>query len=186
MASLRAADLLYGSDHDFVINLYLAVLGRWPDEEGYQHFRAMAAEGQEGRLRAIHAVVTSPEALQRGRSLVIEEPLLPSPPEQALAAQLALRTEFLHGLIRQQAARSAPPPPLAMAEPLVRELRAELAALRRELQERLAELAPPAVPPPAAAVEEPAAGWLDQVQDMIALAEARLELRLRALEKRLG
>jgi hypothetical protein len=175
---IRAADLLHGSDHDFVVNLYLAVLDRWPDPGGYDHTRAMIAEGLAGRQRAIITVIGSEEAAQRGRRLTVDDPLLPGPPERALAAQLSLRTEFLM-------ARMGQPPSAAdipgMPEALVRELRAELAALRAEMRDRLAELAARAAAPPL----PPAPLDEDRVHDLLALAEARLELRLRALEKRL-
>lgn len=178
MTGIRAADLLVGSDHDFVVNLYLAALGRWPDEEGYTHFRAMAAEGAAGRTRALHIIIGSPEAAQRGTRIAMEDPLVPSDPAKALAAQLSLRTEFLH---RQMNAAPAAAPGTTVPEALVRELRAEMAALRAEIRERMAGIAAQAAP----AAPPPAVASADAVHDALALAEARMELRIRALEKRL-
>ncbi len=177
---IHAADLLVGSDHDFVVNLYIAVLDRWPDPEGYANMRLAIAQGGAARKGALHSVVASPEAAQRGRRLVLDEPLLPSTAEQALAAQLALRTEFLLARIAEvrPAAASRQTP---MPEVLVRELRAELAALRAEMRERLAALAVREAPLPLL----PAPTAQDHVHDLLALAEARMELRIRALEKRL-
>ena len=175
MTGIRAADLLVGSDHDFVVNLYLAALGRWPDEEGYTHFRGMVAEGMPGRIRALHIIVGSPEAGKRGPRLPIDDPLLPSEPAVALAAQLSLRTEYLR---QQLPAGGAAPVTAPVTDALVRELRAEMAALRAELRERLATPAPAAPVPPPVVVS-------DAAHDALALAEARLELRIRALEKRL-
>ena len=67
---------------------------------------------------------------------------------------------------------------------LRRELReagpgAELAALRRELREGLAAAAQPRPVPPARP------DMADHVNDLLSLAESRMELRMRALEKRL-
>lgn len=178
MTGIRAADLLVGSDHDFVINLYLAALGRWPDEEGYTHFRGMVAEGMAGRIRALHVVAGSPEAGKRGPRLPIDDPLAPSEPATALAAQLSLRSEFLY---RQMGAGPAAAPAAPVPDALVRELRAEMAALRGELRERLAMMAAPAPP----AVPEPPTSEAASLHDALLLAEARMELRIRALEKRL-
>lgn len=178
MTGIRAADLLVGSDHDFVINLYLAALGRWPDEEGYTHFRGMVADGMSGRMRALHIVAGSPEAGKRGPRLPIDDPLIPSEPATALAAQLSLRTEYL---FRQMGAAPATAPAVPAQDALVRELRAELAALRAELRERLAMIAAPAAP----TAPEPPTSEAAGLHDALLLAEARMELRIRALEKRL-
>lgn len=35
MRDVNGIHLLGGSDHEFVINLYTTILGRWPDDEGY-------------------------------------------------------------------------------------------------------------------------------------------------------
>ena len=178
MTGIRAADLLVGTDHDFVVNLYLAALGRWPDEEGYAHFRAMVAEGMAGRIRALHIVAGSPEAGKLGPRLPIDDPLVPSEPAMALAAQLSLRTEYLR---QQMGGGAATPATVPVADAMVRELRAEMAALRAELRERLAAIATPAPP----LLPEPTAAVADALHDALALAEARMELRIRALEKRL-
>ncbi len=181
MNAIRAADLLIGSDHDFLVNLYLAALGRWPDEEGYSHFRDIIAEGQAGRVRALHIISGSPEAQKLGRRVVIDDPLVPSEPDKALATQLSLRTEFLH---RQIGAAPAHPAPVQITQPLVRELRSELTALRQEMRERLAQLSAEITPRPLPPMGDPSR-MADQLHEALALAEARMELRIRALEKRL-
>lgn len=188
MAHITAADLLVGSDEDFVINLYLACLGRWPDPAGFEHMLAKLAAGA-ARAQAITDLAASPEALTRGRPVPVPDPLLPSEPVHALQRQLALRTEFLLG----QAQVAQPATAAGMPSPLLEEIsgemkalrretreaapRAEMEALRRELREGLA----------AAPRATPAAGpdMADYVNDLLALAEARMELRIRALEKRL-
>ena len=52
-------DLLAGDDHDFVVNLYLALLRRWPDEDGYRHFLAMVAGRPERRIEALRHMAKS-------------------------------------------------------------------------------------------------------------------------------
>ena len=120
MAHVSAADLLVGSDEDFVINLYLAVLGRWPDAAGLAYFVGQLAADPDGRPGVITELATSPEAMQHGQALAMPDPLLPAEPIQALGAQLALRSEFLHRLA------STPPPvapaPMDAVAPLLREL----------------------------------------------------------------
>jgi hypothetical protein len=134
----------------------------------------------DARRDTIVELANSPEAMQHGLPLEVPDPLVPADPIEALAAQLALRSEFL-----QRLASFAPPPPPATAQieavtPLVRQLRAELDALRRELRESVA-LHPTVAPSPAPSTPD----IVDYVNDMLALAEARMELRMRALERRL-
>ena len=200
MADITAAELLVGSDEDFVINLYLACLGRWPDPEGMRNLLAKIAGSRAARIEAIIEVSVSPEAAQHGRPVVVPDPLLPAEPVRALQRQLALRSAYLRGLVeaRQVAAPILPEElrPLldevradmaslrqdmlqqaaTTVEPRLHEVRAEMATLRRELRERQHEdvSAQPAGPDMA-----------DYVNDLLAVAEARMELRLRALEKRL-
>ena len=178
MASISASNLLIGTDEDFVINLYLAVLRRWPDPEGFAYFTARVAGDGEARRGVMLELAASPEAMQQTHRLEVPDPLLPGDPMSALQAQLALRSEYLHRLA------SAPPPPapaapLEAVAPLLREMRAELESLRREMRERVAEMAP-AIPAPSPATPDLA----DWVHDMLAMSEARMELRMRALEKR--
>jgi hypothetical protein len=192
MADITAADLLVGSDEDFVINLYLACLGRWPDPEGYEHLMAKLAGSAAARAQAITDLTASPEALTRGRQIPVQDPLLPAEPVHALQRQLALRTEYL--LSRTQtAAPSVTSAPGGLVEEMSAELaalrrelreashtpRAELAALRRELREGLAAAAEPRT------ISLAGPDMADYVNDLLSLAEARMELRLRALEKRL-
>ncbi len=178
MASISASELLIGSDEDFVINLYLAVLRRWPDPEGFAHFTAKIAGDAWARQGVMMELASSPEAIQHGDRLDVPDPLPPAEPLRAMQAQLALRSEYLHRLA------SAPPPvapaaPVEATAPLLRELRAELEALRREMRERLAEISAGPLPQSPAIPD-----MADYVNDMLALAEARMELRIRGLEKR--
>ena len=135
--AITAAELLVGSDEDFVINLYLAILGRWPDPDGFTHLIAKVSGRPEARIQAIVDLAGSPEAAMRGNPIAVPDPLLPAEPLPALTAQFGLRTAHLHKLI------SSPPPTRAAEDltPLLRETRAEIAALRREMRERIAEAA---------------------------------------------
>ena len=188
MAQITAADLLVGTDEDFVINLYLACLGRWPDPPGYEHLLAKVSGSWAARAQAITDLAASPEAIQFGRRVPVQDPLLPAEPVQALQRQLALRTDFLRSLVQARAELDRPVAisdswhiELAALRREIREAspasRAEMEALRRELREGLAagpRPAPPAGPDIA-----------EYVNDLLSLAEARMELRMRALEKRL-
>lgn len=189
MSGISAADLIVGTDHDFVVNLYLALLGRWPDSAGYEHFMERIRDRPAERPGAILYMAQSPEAVQRGRHIPVPDPLVASEPMKALAAQMDLRSAFLFREMTELANR----PPPAAAEPsiapLVRELRAEMAVLRREMREELAALAGKLAAQPvgaSAALGSPlGAEGREEWADLLALAEARMELRLRALERRL-
>lgn len=180
MAQITAADLLVGSDEDFAINLYLAVLGRWPDPVGFGRMVQGVAGSQAARTQAIIDLSASEEAATRGRAIEVPDPLLPSEPMEAMQRQLALRTDFLHQALQQRPA--ALDDTRVDVEPLLRELRTEMAALRREMRERLAALREETAVP---LRDVPAPDIADYLNDLLALAEARMEIRLRALEKRL-
>ncbi|WP_164867999.1 DUF4214 domain-containing protein [Rhodovarius crocodyli] len=185
MAAITAAELIVGTDHDFVVNLYLALLDRWPDEAGYEHFMERVRDKPEERPGAIHYMAQSPEALSRGRHMPMPDPLVPGDPQRALAAQMDLRSSFLFARMNELKDRpksEAADPAIA---PLVRELRAEMAALRREMREELAAIAGRLTQPPAAEAAVPAAAAREEWADLLSLAEARMEMRLRALERRL-
>src|SRR4051794_13713578 len=92
----EAADLIGGEDHDFVVNLYLAVLGRWPDAAGYRYYRELVADRPERRLEALRAVAGSEEAKRSGNRISFGAgPAVPPGPSRVLAVSLALRTEWL-------------------------------------------------------------------------------------------
>jgi hypothetical protein len=188
---IQPGDLLLGEDHDFVVNAYIALLGRWPDEEGYRHYLGMIRNRPERRAEVLRALAASEEARHAAAAVALPEgPILPSDPRRAMAAALALRTEFLQAEIarlREALALLAGPggPELAglgaeLIEARDAELRAEIAALRRELRAR--PEAPAGAEPPG---EHAVAALTGYVGEMLALAEARLEPRLRAIEARL-
>jgi hypothetical protein len=208
--ALEAGDLLFGEDHDFVVNLYLAVLRRWPDPGGYHHYMQMVANHPERRIDAIRQISGSEEARRAAASIAIPEtgPILPSDPRRAMAAALDLRTEWLReqveGLREGLALLGGPGgPELAglgaeLIEARDAELRSEINALRREVGGRMdaildllrqhGVLLPAAERP--ATTEERAAQAVsrlvaDYVGDLLAITEARFEARLRAIEARL-
>jgi Domain of unknown function (DUF4214) len=194
-------DLLAGDDHDFVVNMYLALLRRWPDEAGYRHFMATVAGHPERRLDALRQMAESEEARRAGVSVEIGPgPVVPADPRRALAVALDLRTSWLRDQVAElreavELLGGAGGPELsALAAELVEArdaaLRSEIAVLRREVAEAVAELhgvlgrggAAGGPPPPAS---NPLPGrFADYVGDLVAIAEARFEMRLRALEAR--
>lgn len=209
---LEAGDLLFGEDHDFVVNLYLALLRRWPDPGGYGHYLGMVANRPERRVDAIRQMAGSEEARRAGAAISVPAsgPVLPSDPRRAMAAALDLRTEWLReqvaGLREAVELLGGPGgPELAglgaeIIEARDAELRSEINALRREMGGRMEALLDllrghgvpvgPAERPATATPEERAAEAVsrlvaDYVGDLLAVAEARFEARLRAIEARL-
>jgi hypothetical protein len=179
---ITTAELLAGADEDFVVNAYIAVLGRWPDDGGFAHHVARIAGRPQERLAVLRDMAASEEARARGVALDLG-PAAAADPAAALAAQLRLRTQFLLREIAtlREAARPGAVPP-GLAEEQAR-MAAELAALRREFRERIAALedARAGAVGPVPAVPE---GMADYLLDVVAEAEARMAERLRILERR--
>lgn len=212
--SLAPGDLLFGEDHDFVVNAYIALLGRWPDEAGRAHYMAAIHNQPERRVEVLRALAGSEEARRPGRTGPVvtfaEGPILPSDPRHAMGVALDLRTGFLHAEIERlrealELVSGPGGPELAglgseLLEAREAELRSEIAAVRREMRERLdgvlgllreAGRLPEGAPDPAATAEERIAQALartlaDYVGDLIAASEARFEARLRGIEARLA
>lgn len=179
---ITLGELLHGTDEDFVVNLYLAALGRWPDEAGYAHHLGLIAGQPEARAGMVQAFLASEEARQRPPGIQLETPG-PVPAEQALAAHLRLRTELLRAAIAapREAAEAGHTSALAGE---IMALGAALEGLRTELTERIAALEARlagAVPP--APALSPAIS-LDYVNALVEGAQAPLHQRLRALEAR--
>lgn len=170
---IRAAHLLQGSDEEVVEALYLGILGRFPDEAGHAHFLALVRQGAEGRARALEAILHSEEARARGTRLDLSGE---ATPEEARAAQAALRVAALRAEVAALRARPVGPDPALVAE--LAALRAAFDTLADEVRERLAALEQQA---PAAANLSPGLS-VGFVQDSIEASQARLEARLRRLE----
>lgn len=138
MREVNGNELLGGSDHEFVVNLYTVILNRWPDEEGYRHHLEKVENRPEIRRQVIEQVAASPEA--RNLGVVLRWPDDPAPaaaPAAAggagdLAATLAALREAAPGL---DAAA------LAEAQRLLAETLAALAAQQaRMIEARLVRL----------------------------------------------
>jgi uncharacterized protein DUF4214 len=203
----EAGDLLAGDDHDFVVNLYLALLRRWPDERGYRTFLEMVAGRPERRIDALRLMAESEEARRDGGAAmeIAPGPVVPAAPRRALAVALDLRTSWLRDQVAElreavELLGGAGGPELsALAAELIEArdaaLRSEIGALRREVAELRGRLeasgaAAPAEPPrdsgPGGGAADPLPGRLaDYVCDLLALSEARFEARLRAMEARI-
>jgi hypothetical protein len=201
-------DLLAGDDHDFVVNLYLAMLRRWPDEAGYQHFMGMIAGHPERRLHAMRLMAESEEVQRGADSLDIgAEPVVPADPRRALAVALDLRTSWLRDQVAElreavELLAGTGGPELAglgaeLIEARDAALRSEIGALRREVAAALGEMRglldgrsgageEPASPDRRRVADAlPGRAVTDYVGDLLALVEARFEARLRALEARM-
>ncbi len=179
---ITLGELLHGTDEDFIVNLYLAALGRWPDDAGFTHHLGLIAGQPEARAGLVQALRNSEEAQQR-RPAILSDPT-PVAAEQALAAQLRLRTQVLHAALAERRPPSAEAQPSALAGELMA-LGTALDGLRTELNERIAALEATLAGrvPPAPALS-PAIS-LDYVNDQVEQAQAPLLRRIRALERRL-
>ncbi len=62
MREVNGSELLAGSDHEFVVNLYTVILNRWPDEDGYRHYLQRIENRPDIRRQAIQDVAGSAEA----------------------------------------------------------------------------------------------------------------------------
>jgi hypothetical protein len=180
---ITLGELLQGGDEDFIINLYLAVLGRWPDEAGLAHHLPLIAGEPQRRMDLVRLIQDSEEARLRGTPIVPDE--APVPPEQALTAQLTLRTRALREVFVEMRAASASLTANSALAGEVAALAAALEGLGVEVRARMAALeAALAGRVPPAPNLSPAVS-LDYVNDLVEGAQAELKQRLRALEKRL-
>lgn len=203
-------DLLAGDDHDFVVNLYLALLRRWPDEAGYRHFSGMVAGRPERRIDALRQMAESEEARREGVPPEIGPgPVVPADPRRALAVALDLRTSWLRDQVAElreavELLGGVGGPELAglgaeLIEARDAALRSEIGVLRREVAAAIGELrgllqgrgdsdgggGPSPDPRPSAADDPLPARLADYVGDLLAITEARFEARLRAVEARM-
>jgi Domain of unknown function (DUF4214) len=190
--TLDAADLLHGEDHEFIVNMYLAVLRRWPDEAGYRHFMRKIANRPERRADALRETAGSEEASRLGSVVEIPADLRPGgDPDRAREAMLSVRLEMLQaevGRLREavELLSGTGGEELAglqreLAEAREAEFRSELNAVRRELRETLAGLAAP--PPHAVGAEQAlAAGLARLFADYIEARLGGLGQRLNAIE----
>jgi hypothetical protein len=192
--SWDAADLIGGEDHDFVVNLYLAMLGRLPDPGGYRRYRDLIADRPERRLEALREVAASEEAARAGARITFGAgPAVPPGPARVTAVTLAIRTDWLQREVTRLQEAVGLMGGAGFAGDLIEArdaaLHFEINALRREVAERLDGLLGPVTGDAAvardAAVQAVARLVADYAGDLVAAAEARMEQRLRAIEARL-
>lgn len=127
MREIDGNELMGGSDHEFVVNLYTVILNRWPDEDGYRHHLGRVENKPEARRRVIEDVAGSPEARNLGVVLRFKG-------EEAAAANGAGElAPTLAGLIGRLGGMDAP----ALAE-AQRQLAEAVAAVAGELAARVA------------------------------------------------
>ena len=93
MRILSGQDLMQGSDHEFLVNLYRHVLLRGPDESGYRHHRDVLEANPECRRSLIEGFAASTEAQRLGVAIHViwddaAAPAAPGTAPQALVATL--------------------------------------------------------------------------------------------------
>jgi hypothetical protein len=127
MREVNGSDLMDGSDHEFVVNLYTVILNRWPDEDGYRHYLQRVENRPDLRRQTIQDVAGSAEA--RAQGVVVhfadDPPPPPAPAEEAAPA----------------AAGGAGQPLAALLAALGTLPDAELRALHRQLADALGAVA---------------------------------------------
>ena len=200
---LDAAELLHGTDHEFIVNMYLAALRRWPDAAGYRRFLGLIANRPEQRMDALREVAGSEEARRLGALVTVPEVALPADPNLARDAMMDVRTEVLQADIERLREAVALLSGVGgaevaglqreLAEARDAELRGEINALRREMAAVQAGALPGAEPgaepgaKPGAelGLESLALGLARLLDSHVAARLAPLEERLRQLEARL-
>ncbi|MFM7780999.1 MAG: DUF4214 domain-containing protein, partial [Alphaproteobacteria bacterium] len=93
MRVLKGQDLIQGSDHEFIVQLYRRILLRGPDEGGYRHHRDVIEADPGCRRSLIEGFAASSEARRQGEALHIvwddaEVPVVPHTTPEALVAAL--------------------------------------------------------------------------------------------------
>jgi hypothetical protein len=130
MRVLKGQDLMQGSDHEFIVQLYRRVLLRGADEGGYRHYRDKIEADPGCRRRLIEEMAGSSEARRQGEELRIiwddAEVPAPPPPELAPEALVALLSKRLGSLDNASLA--------ALEAPLLECLEALRAARRKALE----------------------------------------------------
>ena len=130
MRVLKGQDLMQGSDHEFIVQLYRRILLRGADEGGYRHYRDKIEADPGCRRRLIEEMAGSSEARRQGEELRIiwddAEVPAPAPPELSPEALLAALRKRLGSLDDASLA--------ALEAPLLECLEALRAARRKSLE----------------------------------------------------
>jgi hypothetical protein len=136
MREVIGDELLEGSDHEFVVNLYTVILNRWPDEEGYRHHLEKVENRPGIRREVIEQVAASPEARNLAVALRWTDAGAAAPAPTAAPGDLAAALAAL-----RDAAPSMDVAALAEAQRLLAETLAALAAQQtRTIEARLGRL----------------------------------------------
>lgn len=72
--TVRASDLIFGSDADFVFNAYLALQRQWPDHGGFAHYKFLLHKQPGARAAVLREIAASAMAKHRGSSFVDDLP----------------------------------------------------------------------------------------------------------------
>jgi hypothetical protein len=130
MRVLKGQDLMQGSDHEFIVQLYRRILLRGPDEGGYRHYRDQIETDPGCRRRLIEEMAGSTEARRQGEELRIiwDDGEVPAPAPLELAPE-ALLAALRKGLGSLDDASLA-----ALEAPLQECLEALRAARRKSLE----------------------------------------------------
>lgn len=83
MREVNGTELLSGSDHEFVVNLYTVILNRWPDEDGYRHHLQRVENRPDMRRQVIQDVAGSAEGRALGVALRFDDDPLPEAAAEA-------------------------------------------------------------------------------------------------------
>jgi hypothetical protein len=99
MREVNGSELLDGSDHEFVVNLYTVILNRWPDEDGYRHHLQRVENRPDIRRQVIQDVAGSAEGRALGVVVTFADEPQPQPvPAAAEAGATAGATPSPEGL----------------------------------------------------------------------------------------
>lgn len=138
MREVNGNELLAGSDHEFVVNLYTVILNRWPDEEGYRFHLQKVENRPEIRRQVIGEIAGSPEG--RNLGVVLHWPGEAAPPPAPAPASAAGDLAATLAALRAAAA-GMDAATLAEAQRLLAETLAALAAHQAgSVEARLARL----------------------------------------------
>lgn len=135
-------DMLGGSDHEFLVNLYTKLLNRWPDEGGYKHYLARIHGNPDTRRVTVMEIGGSDEAKAQGVVLREETEIpaaasaaAPAAAATAAPAELATLLAEIDEMRRRLASRGPDEAQTALerAEMSLRRMRPELDALHHDL-----------------------------------------------------
>ena len=103
MRVLKGQDLMQGSDHEYIVNIYRRILLRGPDESGYRHYRDLLEANPGCRRQVIDGMAGSTEARRQGEEIhIIWDDAAAVSGTVAAPALPELTAEELLALLRQK------------------------------------------------------------------------------------